>query len=37
MLGSNYYFWDNYGGANWPTHDPCGDNEDNHKKLVSNP
>ena len=35
---SHYYYFD--GGTdtnNWPTHDPCGKNNQNHKKGVSNP
>ena len=32
-----YYYFDGDTGSNWPTHDPCGRNGQNHKKGVSNP
>ena len=32
-----YYYWDGWQGGNWPTHDPCGSNADNHVKEVENP
>ena len=33
-----YYFnFDGDTGYRWPTHDPCGKNNENHKKGVSNP
>ncbi len=31
------YYWDGYTIINWPTHDPCGENKENHKKGVNNP
>ena len=34
-VSSHYYFFD--GGGNWPTHDPCGNNGENHNKGLSNP
>ena len=34
---SFYYFFDGGTDGNWPTHDPCGKNRQNHKKGVSNP
>ena len=32
-----YYFFDGKTTGSWPTHDPCGKKEANHKKGVSNP
>ncbi|KAJ7355107.1 hypothetical protein OS493_027896 [Desmophyllum pertusum] len=32
-----YYYFDGYTGNNWPTHDPCGENNENHVKNVVNP
>ena len=32
-----YYYFDGNAGTNWPTHDPCGKYNSNHKKGVSNP
>ncbi|XP_046855985.1 intelectin-like [Xenia sp. Carnegie-2017] len=32
-----YYFFDGSINGNWPTHDPCGQDQQNHKKSVSNP
>ena len=34
---SFYYYFDGYTGTYWPTHDPCGKNQQNHKKGFSNP
>ena len=34
---SHYYYFDGDTGGNWPTHDPCGENLQNHKNGVSNP
>ena len=34
---SYYYFFDGGTDGNWPTHDPCGGNNQNHQKGVSNP
>ena len=34
---SFYYYFDGYTQNDWPTHDPCGKNSQNHKKGVSNP
>ena len=34
---SLYYYFDGNPRSNWPTHDPCGKNSQNHKKGVSNP
>ena len=34
---SLYYYFDGETHGNWPTHDPCGKNTQNHKKGVSNP
>ena len=33
---SHYYYFDGDTRANWPVHDPCGKNQLNHKKGVSN-
>ena len=33
----NYYYFDGYTGNNWPTHDPCGKNQANQLKGVTNP
>ena len=36
--GTNfYYFFDSSVGANWPTHDPCGQNQTNQLQGVVNP
>ena len=32
-----YYFDGDTRGSNWPTHDPCGKDQQNQKKRVSNP
>ena len=32
-----YYYFDGSTRYNYPTHDPCGGNQQNHKKGVSNP
>ena len=32
-----YYFFDGSTSRNWPTHDPCGKNEENQLKRVVNP
>ena len=32
---STYYYFDGYTGNNWPTHDPCGKNQDHHLKNVA--
>ena len=37
FAASFYYYFDGNTGSNWPTHDPCGKNSQNHKKGVSNP
>ena len=29
---SNYYYFDGYNHGSWPTHDPCGRGQQNHKK-----
>ena len=34
---SLYYYFDGGTLGDWPTHDPCGENSQNHKKGVSNP
>ena len=34
---SHYYYFDGDTRDNWPTHDPCGENRQNHKNEVSNP
>ena len=34
---SIYYYFDGDTHQNWPTHDPCGKNNENQKKGVSNP
>ena len=34
---SKYYYFDGDTRYYWPTHDPCGKNQQNHKKGVSNP
>ena len=34
---SFYYYFDGDTRGNWPTHDPCGKDQQNHKKGVSNP
>ena len=34
---SHYYYFDGDTRGNWPVHDPCGKNQLNHKKGVSNP
>ena len=34
---SYYYFFDGGTDGNWPAHDPCGGNNQNHQKGVSNP
>ena len=34
---SFYYYFDGNTHGSWPTHDPCGTNQQNHKKGVSNP
>lgn len=36
-LHSHYYYFDSCTGGNWPTHDPCGRNQQNHVKSVVNP
>ena len=33
---SLYYYFDGDTRYKWPTHDPCGRNQQNHKKGVSN-
>lgn len=33
----NYYYWDGSTGNNWPTHDPCGNNSQNHLRDVADP
>ena len=37
IASSLYYYFDGDTRWNWPTHDPCGKDEPNHKKGVSNP
>ena len=32
-----YYYFDGDTRSDWPTHDPCGGGQQNHKKGVSNP
>ena len=32
-----YYYFDSCSGINFPTHDPCGENNDNGLKNVKNP
>ncbi|CAB4000872.1 Hypothetical predicted protein [Paramuricea clavata] len=34
---SYYYYFDGHTGNSWPTHDPCGKDETDYKKGVSNP
>ena len=34
---SLFYYFDGNINNNWPTHDPCGSNQGNQKKGVSNP
>ena len=36
-FSSYYYFFDGGTDGNWPTHDPCGQDKENHKKGLSNP
>ena len=36
-VSSFYYYFDGDTRGSWPTHDPCGKNNQNHKKGVSNP
>ena len=36
-LNGNYYFFDGNTGGGWPTHDPCGEGNENHLKGVANP
>lgn len=36
-LHSHYYYFDSCTGGYWPTHDPCGRNQQNHVKSVVNP
>ena len=33
----HYYYFDGGTRGNWPTHDPCGSKNENHKKGVSIP
>ena len=35
--GAAYYYFDSCSGINFPTHDPCGENQDNGLKNVKNP
>ena len=38
LLGSSwYYFFDGSTSGSWPTHDPCGTNQENQLKGVTNP
>ncbi|XP_020893402.2 uncharacterized protein LOC110232529 [Exaiptasia diaphana] len=37
LRGSSYYIFDGMTNAHWPSHDPCGQNSENHKKDVINP
>ena len=37
IASSYYYHFDGNTRGNYPTHDPCGKNGQNHKKGVSNP
>ena len=32
-----YYYWDGTTDMNWPTHDPCGENAQNHLTDVADP
>ena len=32
-----YYYFDGSTSGHWPTHDPCGKNQENHLKSVANP
>ena len=34
---SHFYYFDGNTGDDWPTHDPCGSNAQNHLKNVGNP
>ena len=34
---SHYYYFDSYTSDDWPTHDPCGANQQNQLKDVANP
>ena len=34
---SNYYYFDGNTSGNWPTHDPCGNDQRNQLKGVANP
>ena len=34
---SHYYYFDGSTGGGWPTHDPCGKNQQNQLKSVANP
>lgn len=35
--GNLYYYFDGCTATHWPTHDPCGDNQDNHVTNAENP
>ncbi|MEQ9076316.1 MAG: fibrinogen-like YCDxxxxGGGW domain-containing protein [Sandaracinaceae bacterium] len=37
MTNKLYYYWDGTTDANWPTHDPCGDNAPNQLTGVADP
>ena len=38
LSGSTYYYYfDGNTGGSWPTHDPCGNNQENNLKGVPNP
>ena len=37
LPNTQYYQWDCSNNRHWPTHDPCGRNEENHKTRVENP
>ena len=34
---SYYYYFDSSTSGDWPTHDPCGKNQQNQLKSVANP
>ena len=37
QVNSFYYFFDCNTDTNWPTHNPCGEDDSNHKTGVTNP
>jgi len=35
--GGHYYYWEGTTNNSWPTHDPCGKNQENHLSGVESP